>query len=58
MRIECHNCHKYLGNIKEGSQLRKGMVMLCRECGIVMTHEGNRGAGIFDMLKNITGGKT
>ena len=53
MRIRCHKCHKYLGEIKEGSKLRKGMIMLCSQCGTVLTHEAD--GDFMDMLRNITG---
>ena len=58
MKIECHNCHKYLGNIKEGSQLRKGMVFLCRSCGgMAMYNDGaKQGFDLMDMIMK-AGGK-
>jgi len=61
VRIECHKCHKYLGEIVSGSKLRKGIVIFCSECGIILRHEAGdkHGAacGFADMLRNITGGK-
>ena len=58
MRIECHKCHKYLGEIKEGSQLRKGLVILCGECHLLLQHKAvDVGGGIMEMLTNITRGK-
>ena len=59
MRIECKQCHKYLGEIREGSQLRKGMVMLCGECNLLLQHRAGdkRGAAsdFGDLIMNHIG---
>ena len=68
MKIYCNRCNKYLGNIKTGSSLRKGIVYLCTECNqaariaeSVMKDKikTDQGAGfdIFDFFNNITKGK-
>jgi len=56
MTIRCHKCHKYLGEIKEGSKLRKGMITLCSECGTILMHEA-KGCGMdfMEMLMNASG---
>ena len=30
-RLNCHRCHSFLGEIEKGA-LRKGAVLLCKEC--------------------------